>query len=140
MKKLTLMALAAGMTGQAAVAEVVFSGYGRFGLIYDEGNADDDTRIEQRFRLNIDGRTTADNGIEFAARLRAQSDDETDGSGSTATFNGARFQASYEGLRLQVGNISGAFDDESTVRFYGYEPGLVGLVGQYSTIQGPLVE
>lgn len=139
MKKLFIAALATGLGSQAAVAEIAFSGYGRFGVIYDEGNADE-TRLEQRFRLNIDGRAVSDNGLEFAGRLRVQSDDNSSGSAGVGTFNGARFQVGYEGLRLQVGNISGVFDDESTVLYFGYEPGLIGQVGQYSTFQGPIVE
>ncbi|MEO0401421.1 MAG: porin [Pseudomonadota bacterium] len=140
MKKTVLAGLALGMGASAAAADVSFSGYGRFGLLYDEGNTDNKTRIEQRFRLNIDASTESDNGLRFAARLRVQTDDQEDGTSNVAENNAARFQVDYEGLRLQVGNISGVFDDESTVAYYGFEPGLVGLVGQYSTFQGPIVE
>lgn len=140
MKKVFLFSVVAGLCAQSAVAEVLFSGYGRFGLVYDEGNDGNKTRVDQRFRLNIDGRTETDGGVKFAARLRIQSDDNRDGSAGTAGFNAARFEARYDNLRLQVGNISGVFDDDDVFLYNGYEPGLVEAIGQYSTFQGPIVE
>jgi outer membrane protein OmpU len=139
-KNTVLIGLALGLSAQSAAAEVAFSGYGRFGLLYDEGNSSTKTRIEQRFRLNIDASTESDNGLRFAARLRIQSDDQSNGASNVAQNNAARFQVDYQGFRLQVGNISGVFDDESTVAFFGYEPGLIGQVGHYSTFQGPIVK
>lgn len=53
-----------------------------------------------------------------------------------AAFNGARFHAETGGFRLEVGNISHALDNLSN--FYGYEPGLIAAVGQYSTYSGPV--
>ncbi len=138
-KNLFLSSLIVVLGTSSAIAEVSFSGYGRFGLFYDEGN-DDETRLDQRFRLNLDGRTETDGGVAFAARLRIQSDDKRGGSAGTAGFNAPRFTVAYSGLRLQVGNISGAFDDDETVFYSGYEPGLTEPIAQNSTFQGPIVE
>ncbi|MFP4569458.1 porin, partial [Rhodosalinus sp.] len=92
-----------------AAADVSFSGFGRFGILYDE-DADLETRIESRFRLDINASATADNGLEFSALVRMQADDDLDGDGTanTADPNGAQFGVAYEGLSVQVGNIGGA--------------------------------
>ena len=66
----------------AAAAQVSFSGYGRFGLRYEEnynnststvttptgGTAtvtDEEVALVSRFRLNIDGKAVTDGGVEF---------------------------------------------------------------------------
>lgn len=140
MFRICLASLIAGLCAQSAIAEVSLSGYGRFGLLYDEGNEGDDTRLEQRFRLNIDGRAETDAGVRFFGRLRVQTDDKSDGSSGVATLNAPLFEAAYGGLRLQVGNIAGVFDDGDVVNYNGFEPGLTEPIGQYSTFQGPIVE
>lgn len=131
MKKILIATTALVATTGVALADgpaaLDFSGYARWGLFYDEGAADE-TSIESRYRINVDASTETDSGVRLAARMRIQADD-----GGEGGFNGARFQVSANGLRVRVGNISGAFDDGSTVDVYGNEPGLTAFVGQYRT-------
>ena len=113
MKKLLLAtSFIAASTGFAA-AEVAVSGYGRFGLVYNENTAAgfNDTIISSRLRINIDGKTTTDGGVELGARLRMQYDD---GDAMTAG-NAAKFYGSYNGLRVEVGNVETAFDSAALI-------------------------
>ena len=110
-----------------ATAEIAFSGYGRFGAAYDQ-SAPDTLRTTSRLRIDIDASTEADNGLTFGARLRIQSDDA-----ALSGPNGARFFARAGDFELQAGNVSGAIDDMSG--FYGYEPGLTDLTGQYAALR-----
>lgn len=113
MKKLLLAtSFIAASTGFAA-AEVAVSGYGRFGLVYNENTAAgfNDTIISSRLRINIDGKTTTDGGVELGARLRMQ---YNDGDESTAG-NAAKFYGSYNGLRVEVGNVETAFDSAALI-------------------------
>ena len=113
MKKLLLAtSFIAASTGFAA-AEVAVSGYGRFGLVYNENTAAgfNDTIISSRLRINIDGKTTTDGGVELGARLRMQ---YNDGDEMTAG-NAAKFYGSYNGLRVEVGNVDTAFDSAALI-------------------------
>ncbi len=132
MKKILFATTALIATASVAAAEVKFGGYGRFGVFYDDGNTAQETRIESRFRLNIDGVVESDAGVTFSARVRMQADDNSDGTAGTAGLNGARFSAEAGGLRVDVGNIAGAIDN--LPNYYGNEPGLTAFVGQYSGI------
>ena len=137
MKKVLFASTALIATAGVAAADISFGGYGRFGLQHQENRAvGDDTIIESRFRLNIDVSTESDAGVTFGARLRIQADEDGTGNARTAAFNGARFHAETGGFRLEVGNISHALDNLSN--FYGFEPGLIAAVGQYSTYNGPV--
>ncbi|WP_372570536.1 porin [Ruegeria jejuensis] len=136
-----LTAMAAADFASADIANMAFSGYGRFGLLYD-GNATGDekeTRLTSRFRLNIDANASTDGGVDFSARVRLQADAQSDGTANQADddgtsdrdgaqLSGARFTTQYEGLRVDVGNISGVVDN--LPNFYGYEPGLTAFTGQ----------
>lgn len=139
MKKVLFATTALVATASVAAAEVSFSGYGRFGLQYEENRSTDpnvsDTNIESRLRLQMDATTESDGGVVFGARFRAEANENADGTANGASFNGARFSAGYEGFEMQVGNISDAIDD--LPNFYGYEPGLIGKVGQYANYAGP---
>ncbi|WP_300011024.1 porin [uncultured Roseobacter sp.] len=138
MKKLLIATTA--LVGTASVvaadnANVNFGGYGRFGILYEEdraGGTEEDTRIESRFRLNIDASTETDGGIRFAARVRVEANENANNSANAASFSGARFQVSSGGLRVRVGNISGVTDAANVVNYFGFEPGLVGQTGQYA--------
>jgi outer membrane protein OmpU len=113
MKKLLLAtSFIAASTGFAA-AEVAVSGYGRFGLVYNENTPAgfNDTIISSRLRINIDGKTTTDGGVELGARLRMQ---YVDGDEMTAG-NAAKFYGSYNGLRVEVGNVETAFDSAALI-------------------------
>ncbi|WP_163848242.1 porin [Pseudooceanicola aestuarii] len=127
MKKILFATTALIATAGMAAAEIKLSGYGRFGALYVEGGSPE-TRIESRFRVNIDGTTTADNGLTFGARVRMQADDSSfDGQGSAgaAGLSGARFYAMAGGLTVGVGNILGAID--SMPNLYTGSIGLSGL-------------
>lgn len=141
MKKLLIASTA--LVGTASVvgadtANFDFNGYGRFGILYEDDRADSDgndleeTRLESRYRLNIDSSTTTDGGIRFAARIRVEANENVDNSANAGTFSGARFQASSGGLRVRVGNVSGVTDAAEVVNYFGHEPGLVGQTGQYA--------
>ena len=143
MKKLLIATTALVGTASVAAADITFSGYGRFGVLYEEdrtrsttGADIEETRLESRYRLNIDSSTTTDGGIRFAARIRVEANDNDSGGANAGAFSGARFQANVGGLRVRVGNVSGVHDSAIVVDFFGYEPGLIGQVGHYSTFGG----
>lgn len=133
MKKTLLTSTALVLMAGAAAAQVSFSGYGRFGLGYDEirgDNGGEDTALVSRFRLNIDGNAVTDGGVEFSARVRLQADDDPYNNEQTgATLNGARYSVIYGGLRVDAGNVAGSFDN--LANYYGYEAGLEAFTGQY---------
>ena len=135
MKKLLFATTALIATASMASAEVKLSGLGRFGIGYledrDPANADQsDTILVSRFRLNIDGVTETDGGVEFSARLRAEANETATGEAEEAKLNGGRFSVIYGGLRVDAGNVDGAIaglDNRS-----GNEPGLEFFLGQGS--------
>ncbi|MBD0866181.1 MAG: porin, partial [Rhodobacteraceae bacterium] len=136
MKKLLYTTTALVATTGMAAAEVSFSGYGRFGIRYQQQESDSDnneTYFEGRLRINVDVSVESDNGIKFGGRVRLQSDDNgTDGQQNAAAFNGAQFSAESGGLRINVGNTFGAID--AMPNYYGHEPGLTNFVGQYTGV------
>lgn len=119
MKKFLIASTALVMTAGAAAAEVKIGGDARFGLQYNGANAVK-TSLEKRMTVNIDGTTTADNGVTFGARVRIRSDENT----GTAVA-GARVFARAGGLTVAAGNILGAI--ESMPNLYGPSVGLTGL-------------
>lgn len=121
MKKVLFAATALVAVGSMAAAEVRLSGYGRFGLDYNDGNGRttsgpggtlgvSQTTITSRLRLQVDMSAETDGGVAFGARFRAQAESRDNAPG-TAIFNGARFFVTYEGFSLGVGNIIGAFEN-----------------------------
>lgn len=136
MKKVLFASTALIATAGMAAADVSFGGYGRFGLFYDEGNADE-TRIEQRFRLTITGQTTSDNGLEFEGRIRFQTDDNSAGASNTANSSAAGFAVSTGGFRLDVGHVSDVIDSGDVVNYYGYGVGLTSFAEQSSNFGLP---
>ncbi|WP_415919233.1 porin [Tateyamaria sp. SN6-1] len=136
MKKVLFATTALIATTGMAAAEVTFGGFGRFGLFYQEGNdgtiGNDDTRIEQRFRLTATGTATADNGLEFEGRIRWQTDDQANGNSNVAQRSAAGFAVSTGGFRLDVGNVSDVIDSGDVVNFYGYGVGLTSFAEQSS--------
>ncbi len=125
MKKVLFATTALIATASVAAAEVRITGYGRFGLDYNENNdrtvspvvgqmavgfnGRSNTNITSRLRLQFDMTTETDSGVTFGARFRAQAESRDNAPGGAA-FNGARFWASYENFTLRVGNIGGAID------------------------------
>ncbi|MEX0318158.1 MAG: porin [Ruegeria sp.] len=136
----TTALMATATVASADIANIRMSGYGRFGLGYVEdrdaltGNPDvSDTILVHRFRLNIDAVAESDGGVEFSGRVRLQADEDADtGEANAAGLNGARFTVAYGGLRVDVGNVAGAFDN--LANYYGNEPGLENFIGQYSAV------
>ncbi len=97
------------------------------------GSETDEVILVSRFRLNIDGVAETDSGVQFSARVRLQADENAgNGEQNRAGLNGARFSVIYEGLRVDAGNVSGAFDN--LPNYYGNEPGLENFIGQYSGV------
>ena len=152
MKKVLFASTALIATAGVAAADVKFSGYGRFGIGYLEDRTGtvtnfnttgstigtavvdtDSTILISRFRLNIDATAETDGGVEFSARVRLQADENAgNGEANAASLSGARFSAIYGGLRVDAGNVSGAFDN--LANYYGNEPGLEFFIGQYSGV------
>ena len=115
MKKVLFAATALVAVGSMAAADVRISGYGRFGLDYNDGNSRatngiSKTTITSRLRLQFDMSAETDGGVAFGARYRAQAESRDNAPGVGA-FNGARFFVTYEGLSVGVGNIIGAFEN-----------------------------
>ncbi|NOD94145.1 porin [Ruegeria sp. HKCCD4884] len=155
MKKVLFATTALIATAGVAAAEVKFSGYGRFGLGYVEDRSGtvpnistsggvvttinsavvdtDDAILVSRFRLNIDGIVETDGGVRFEGRVRLQADeDSSTGEANSAGLNGARFSVIFGGLRVDAGNVAGAFDN--LANYYGNEVGLELFAGQYSGV------
>lgn len=136
MKKVLFATTALVATTGMAAAEISFGGFGRFGLLYIEDNdttvGNDDLRIEQRFRLTVTGTTTSDNGLEFEGRIRFQTDDQANGTGSVANNSAAGFAVSTGGFRLDVGHVSDVIDSGDVVDYYGFGVGLTSFAEQSS--------
>ncbi|MEM8655396.1 MAG: porin [Pseudomonadota bacterium] len=138
MKKVLFATTALIATTGMAAAEISFGGFGRFGLLYDEGNDDgDDTRIEQRFRLTATGTTTSDNGLEFEGRIRFQTDDQANGASNVANNSAAGFAVSTGGFRLDVGHVSDVLDSGDVVDYYGFGVGLTSSIEQSTSFGLP---
>ena len=83
MKKVLFATTALIATASVAAADVRISGYGRFGLDYNENadrvgnvptgalNGGAETSLTSRLRLQFDMSTETDNGVAFGARFRA---------------------------------------------------------------------
>lgn len=115
MKKVLFATTALIATASMAAAEVRVSGYGRFGLDYNDANDSavngiSSTTITSRLRLQFDMSTETDSGVVLGARFRAQAESRDNNAGG-AVFNGARFYATYEGFTVGVGNIIGAVEN-----------------------------
>ncbi len=146
MKKVLFATTALVLSAGFASADIALSGYGRFGLSYNSGNdgSTSKTWMEQRLRLNIKASTQTDGGIEFGAKARIQYDDGMDSAG----VNPAQFYFSYEGAKVEVGNVDTAADNDTAGVFYATEMGLTatgygdarsGVYGSY-TIDGITAE
>ncbi|MEP1961637.1 porin [Tateyamaria sp.] len=143
MKKVLIATTAlVGSAGMAA-AEISFAGAARFGLTYVEDRTDDagfdaETVIEQRLRFTVTGQATSDNGLEFEARIRAESGESSDNSigGNDGGFGAAGFAVSTGGLRLDVGNVSDVLDSGDTLNLFGFGVGFTSFIEQNSNSVG----
>ena len=144
MKKVLFATTALVATAGVAAADVTFSGYGRFGVIYaDNEGGDDETSITSRLRLQIDATAESDAGVVFGARARIQQSErgellgvrealsDNGGTGGGTGINGVRFFARSGGLEVGVGNIFGAL--EYMPGQYPIDLGLTGLGYDYTT-------
>lgn len=114
MKKVLLTASALSLLAGAAVADVAVSGDARFGLKYDEGNADE-TTVHQRVRVHFNMSTETDSGLTFGARvgLDARSDEGVATGANGGTFRRLNPTVSVSGMGFSAnfGNYNGAVVD-----------------------------
>ncbi|MBE1294470.1 MAG: porin [Rhodobacteraceae bacterium] len=153
MKKILFASTALVATAGMAAAELTWSGSGRLGLVYEEGAAEE-TRVDHRFRLTVNGVTETDSGVKFEGRIRWQADDgyargveeqggvlvdaapSTNGAGSTGGAGAAGFAVSTGGFRLDVGHVSDVFDSGDVVNWGGYGVGYTGFLDQAANFAG----
>jgi outer membrane protein OmpU len=131
MKRMLLATTVLALTAPMAVAEISFSGYGRFGLNYNSDAVFNESQIDMRMRINIDGSVETDSGITFGGRIRLQydentvSDNDSDGLVSNdragAQLSPAMLYATGFGVRVEVGNANTAYD--SVALMYNSEIG-----------------
>lgn len=144
MKKILFATTALVATAGMAAADVKISGYGRFGLDYNNVHSDDitdakydgvsTTNITSRLRLQFDMSTETDGGVGFNARMRMQSENR-DGAPKTGAWNGARFGVTYGGLTVNVGNIIGAVENMPGLYTTGISAGTgIDGMGFYSLV------
>jgi len=129
MKKILFATTALVATAGVAAADITLSGYGRFGVNYDDSRAQE-FGVDQRLRLIITGTAESDNGISFTAQTRIQWDDAgtfagDSVTGAAAAIRQAAFHASYGGLTLSVGNVSAS---EAQPGFYAGALGYTGFM------------
>lgn len=125
MKKVLFATTALVATASVAAADVTFSGYGRFGVLYNSeaDGGDGDTNVTSRFRMQIDATAESDAGVTIGARVRLEGEERDDRSARQAAiidpdtnvtgrpqFNGVRYFARSGGLEVGVGNIFGALE------------------------------
>lgn len=127
---------ASAQSVSAGNADITFSGLARWGVGYNE-DRDEETIIISRFRLNINAAVETDAGLRFAATVRGQADENSDGTAGSLTFGAARYQVSTGGLRIRVGNISGVFDDATGLSQFNGDIGLEGTIGISDTFGFP---
>jgi outer membrane protein OmpU len=117
MKKI-LLATTLIVAGSSAMADITFSGYGRFGVKYSNDVADgaQKTFLAGRVRYNINGSTTTDSGASFGGRIRIESNfglnrgfDPENGDG-TQHYSGALLSMDAAGLHAEFGNVNTAYD------------------------------
>ena len=130
MKKILFASTALVATAGMAAAELTWSGSGRLGVVYTE-DAANDTVLDHRFRLTVNGVTETDGGVKFEGRIRWQADDTaTNGGGATGGAGAAGFAISTGGLRVDVGHVSDVFDSGDVINWGGYGVGYTGFLDQ----------
>lgn len=124
MKNILIATTALVATAGVAAADVSLSGAARFGLRYADDAAAGvaKTQIETRLRFNIDASKETDSGVTFGGRIRMQHDENI--AAGAAVLNAANVYASYNGLKVTVGNVGGAYDDAALM--YNSEIGFIG--------------
>ncbi|WP_412553346.1 porin [Shimia sp. MIT1388] len=137
MKKILFASTALIATAGMAAAELTWSGSGRLGVVYDEGNVNNDTVLDHRFRLTVNGVTETDGGVKFEGRIRWQADDAgNNGAGATGGAGAAGFAVSTGGFRVDAGHVSDVFDSGDVVNWGGYGVGYTGFLDQAANFSG----
>ena len=121
MKKILLASTVLAMTSTLASAEITFSGYGRFGLDYNDGVSPgvEEIQVNMRMRVNVNGSVETDAGVKFGGRMRFQYTDGQDD--DSIGFSQAMLFAEMSGVRMEIGNSNTAYD--STALMYNSEIG-----------------
>ncbi|KAA2313374.1 porin [Pseudooceanicola sediminis] len=142
MKKILFATTALVMTAGAASAEISWSGFGRFGVVYEDNGTDDKTFLEQRFQLDVEGTTETDTGLVVGGKYRIRSQETAVGNDAddagylrtteAATVNAAQMFITSGGLTLEVGNIDYALDSMANLAL-----GTIGLQNFTSFLDGP---
>ncbi|WP_299423611.1 porin [uncultured Shimia sp.] len=140
MKKILFASTALVATAGVAAAELTWSGSGRLGVVYTE-NASQDTVLDHRFRLTVNGVTETDGGVKFEGRIRWQADDgisggNVNGGGATGGAGAAGFAVSTGGFRVDVGHVSDVFDSGDVVTWGGHGVGYTGFLDQAANFSG----
>ena len=137
MKKILFASTALVATAGVAAAELTIGGSARFGLAYNEAETNE-TRIEQRMRVNITGIAETDAGVKLEARFRLEAnEDDHENSISGRGPGAAGFAVSFGGLRVDVGNVSNVLDSGDQVDYYGYGIGFTYFLETDSNFNGP---
>ncbi len=138
MKKILFASTALVATAGVAAAELTWSGSGRLGVVYTE-NAPQETVLDHRFRLTVNGVTETDGGVKFEGRIRWQADDggaNVNGGAATGGAGAAGFAVSTGGFRVDVGHVSDVFDSGDVVTWGGYGVGYTGFLDQAANFSG----
>lgn len=125
MKKVLFATTALIATAGMAAADVNFSGGARFGVVYDDSRLTNETRIHNRFTLNIDGTAETDSGLSLFARVRIRGGNTGPTGLGNSGVSAPRVGLTAGNLTVAVGNILGAL--ESTPGLYDGNVGLTGL-------------
>jgi len=137
MKKILFASTALVATAGVAAAELTIGGSARFGLAYDETETNE-TRIEQRMRVNITGIAETDAGVKLEARFRLESNEDSHENDISGRGPGAAgFAVSFGGLRVDVGNVSNVLDSGDQVDYYGYGVGFTSFLEHNANFNGP---
>ncbi|ABF62780.1 hypothetical protein TM1040_0047 [Ruegeria sp. TM1040] len=137
MKKILFASTALVATAGVAAAELTIGGSARFGLAYDESQTEE-TRIEQRMRVNITGIAETDAGVKLEARFRLEANEDSHANDISGRGPGAAgFAVSYGGLRVDVGNVSNVLDSGDQVDYYGYGVGFTSFLEHNANFNGP---
>ncbi len=130
MKKVLFATTALVATASVAAADVSFSGYGRFGVLYTDDGVNDSTDLTSRFRLQIDATAESDAGVTVGGRIRLEGEERDAAAGNRPQVNGVRYFARSGGLEVGVGNIFGAL--EFMPGMYPIDLGLTGHSYDYT--------
>ena len=132
MKKVLFATTALIATAGMASADITWRGFGRFGVVHNEGNAANETYLTQRMRLTVTGTAESDAGVEFEGRMRIESNEtaaDPVARANASEFGAAGFAVTSGGFRLDVGSVSNVIDSGDMVAHGGASVGMQGFIG-----------